>query len=385
MKKLMLITAVTLAAVSAHASKARLDALQNAPQLSDMRLAFDGKAEETVNYEAALVEFGGTSNTDPNAEGGFIRKMGDNALGFYLGKPSSTYAAASNRLTTALANGNTDEKAVLDSSINQNNPITVTFGSKVGGMAWGVGAFYDQTDNKALSETSNAESLTGKVTQNIMGVYGGVNNGTWDAQLRLGLEGNTKLDATTSTVAAVPAGAEVKGTSTMNMKASGGYHLDTMYFYGHYEDLEGNVKENGSKISSTTDTDLTVGVVNSHKKDGVEFFYGVAIKSLESKDTTAGTKTDSFLVPVLAGVEGEATSWLTLRAAISQDFPTISTVKVKGSSASTAAASTTTTAGAGIKWGKAEIDGVLGMGSSGQFGTDKNSNMFTNASITYNF
>ena len=394
MKKLMLVAAVTIASVSAHASKARLDSLQNAAQLEDFTYAFDGRAEDTLNYEAALVEFGGSgSYSSPDAEGGFIRKMGDAALGFYMGKPSTSLATGVSSFADAYGT-TTDEKTVIKKALGQSNPIEVTYAAKAGDMAWGVGLFATGSDQKLFTANSGTEYMQGKITQNIYGVYAGVNAGAWDAQVRAGLQGDTKFtgngNATYNTMAGLGTTDEIKIQSTGNVKVSGRYRMDTMTYYASYESLAGNIKVNGVKKSDTTNDTTTVGVVDSKKKDGVDFFYGVSLVSNVAKDkdatVTANQEIDTFSMPLLVGVEADANSWLTLRGAISQNLPFASSVKYKGTgSGATAVASTTTTLGAGIKWGKATIDGVLGMGSTGQFGTDNASNMFTNAALTYNF
>lgn len=388
MKKLMLVAAVMIASVSAHASKARLSALQSAGHLSDIRNAFDGKAEETVNYEAAIVEFG-TANGDPNSEGGFIRKMGDSSLGFYVGKPSATYKESADTLAENFGT-NADEDAVFQSAVDQENPFIVTYASKAGDMAWGLGLFYAAKENEQQI-SSNAENLgtDSKVTQNIMGIYGGVNNGVWNAQLRLGLGGETKITAGTgATTAALTAGNTLKGTSTANVLVSGGYKMDTMYVYGSYETLAGEVTNSaGTKLADTSDDTITVGVVNSMKKDGVDFFYGASIVSNTTKDDgTAATveKNESMLMPIIVGVEADVNAWMVLRGAVTQNFPFLSTSKIDGATR-TAAASTTSTLGAGFKWGKATIDTVMGMGTSGDFVDSDGGEIFTNASLTYTF
>lgn len=385
MKKLMLIAAVMIASVSAHASKARLTSLQNAAHLSDFQDVVQSKPSEAVNYEAATVEFGSATGT-PNAEGGFVRKMGDAAWGLYLGRNSTTYADAATTAAEA-AGANTDEDTALGSAFGQDNSLQFTYAMKTGSLAWGVGLFYVSSDFKnGKTFTSAAETLTADKKQNIMGLVASAGNGTWDAQLRQGFSGKTELnDVSGSTIAAITNGADVELNSTNSTKISGGYLMDTMYFYGAMEMTAGELKLNDTKAAERESTITTLGVVNSHKKDGVDFFYGASIVMNSGKEKVADTKTESTTVPLIVGVEAEANSWLVLRGALTQNFGMLSSTKPNGGSAASTDDSTVTTLGAGIKWGKAMVDMTLGTGSSGTLGFDDDGNNFANASITYNF
>lgn len=385
MKKLMLVTVVTFASVSALASKARLEALQYAAHIEDIQEVFQREPDQALNYEAATVEFGGAS-TAPSAEGGFIRKMGDSAWSLYLGRSSTTYAASATTFADGTG-GNSDEDAVLNAAFAQNNPLQLTYAGKSGDMAWGAGLLYVSSDFKGgKTFTSNAENLTGKVKQNVMGLLVGANNGVWDAQARIGLGGKTEItDVTASTIAAVSVGADVKLESTSSYKLSGGYKMDSMYYYGAYEGSAGEAKIGGTAAADSTASTITVGAINSMKKDGTDFFYGASVVISEVKDDVASTKVNTTKVPLLVGVESEVNSWMTLRGALTQSLGLLSSTKSKGSSANSIADDTTTTVGAGFKWGKATIDTVIGTGNSGTFGFDDDGNNFAKASVTYNF
>jgi hypothetical protein len=399
MKKLMLIAAVMIASVSAHASKARLEALQGAAHISDFQQTVQSKPEEAVNYEAATVEFGSATGT-PNAEGGFIRKMGDAAWGLYLGRNSTTYAAGAAAVATGIG-ANADETAALNSAFAQDNSLQLTYAAKAGALTWGAGLFYIGNDFKnSTAYASNAENVTGVKTQNIMGVLLGVNGGAWDAQLRQGLVGTTAIkDMTANTIAAIAGATKLELNSTNATKISGGYHMDTMYVYGSVDMTAGEVKADGVKGVDSESSVTTVGVVNSHKKDGMDFFYGASAVITTSKEKVSGSKTDSTIVPLLVGVEAEVNSWLTLRGALSQNLGLLSTTKSSGGKAGSTTNSTTSTFGAGFKWGKADIDAILGVGGTGSFGldsgargtdgtgaaTDNRTNNFAHMSVTYTF
>jgi hypothetical protein len=389
MKKLLLIAAVTIATVSAHASKARLDSLQNAAHLSDIQNVWQAKPDQAVNYEAATVEFGSTTATQ-NAEGGFIRKMGDSAWSLYLGRSSSTYAAATAAVADTLG-ANSAEKTALNSAFKQDNSLQLTYAMKAGSIQWGVGLFHVGNDFKNSTTyddgaTTVVESFSATKKQTVTGILASATNGTWDAQLRQGLAGKTELKTISgTTLAGLTNGSDYVLNSTNSTKVSGGWLMDTMYFYGAVEMSAGDLKKDGVKQADNEATVFNVGVVNSHKKDGVDFFYGAGIASSSTKEKVANTKTDSTVFPLIVGVEADVNSWLTLRGSLTQNLGLLSSSKTKGAKSTSVAESTTSRLGAGFKWGKATIDATIGAGSTGTLGLDDDGNNFAMASVTYNF
>lgn len=389
MKKHLLVAAVVFTAVSAQASKARLDALGNSEHIVDIQEVFTHEPDQALNYEAATVEFG-SSTANQEAEGGFIRKMGDSAWSLYLGKSSTTFKAFTDGVIDD--SGITTGAGILRSMFSQANPLQVTYASKAGDINWGAGLFYVGNNFKDQSYSDTA-TFTGDVKQNIAGLLVGANNGVWDAQLRIGLMGEVKATGPIAglvggAAAAINAADEIEAKSTSSLKASGGYLMDTMYFFGGYEMGAGEVKAGTNDLVDATNSTLTLGVVNSHKKDGVDFFYGVSAVVTNTKEDIADTKDESTRFPLIVGVEAEVNSWLVLRGSLTQDLGLLSSTKPDGSSAGSVDDSTTTALGAGFKWGKATIDTVIATGTTGNFGTDTGTaagNIFGQASVTYNF
>lgn len=395
MKKLMLVTVVTFASVSALASKARLNALQNAQHIVDIQEVWQREPDQAVNYEAATVEFGGNQGTSPDAEGGFIRKMGDSAWSMYLGRSSTTYQNFVNGIAANFTGAAADVGTAFTEGNSQTNPLQLSYASKMGDIAWGAGLIYTSSDNKTAQTFGTAtNSYSATVKQNIAGLLLGANNGVWDVQARVGLIGETEAKVTGVTGAVIPAaitgfstGDKFETNSTGSFGLSGGYRMDTMYYYGSASIGSGEVKLEGAKLVDLTENVYTVGAINSLKKDGTDFFYGasVIVTERENKGSLAATKVNSTRVPLLVGVETEVNSWMTLRGALTQTLNALSSTKTRGSSAGTFADDTTTTVGAGFKWGRATIDTVLGTGGTGTFGLDDDGDNFAQASVTYNF
>jgi hypothetical protein len=368
MKKLFVIAAVTIASASAFASKARQAALQGAAHLSDITdvVGYASgaiKPDQALNYGDTLaIEFG-TASGNPNAEGGFVRKHGeDMAYGAFFGHKSATmsyFRTLSNSGTTYL---------------NQQNPLNLFYAAKAGDLQWGAGLQYVNSENKVAKQKEALTALHLSASS-AMG---------WDAQLAMGLTA-TAENATT-------VGAERKLEGKSNMALAGGYKMDSLYLYGSYKmaSAKDTIASSTNALGDWERTDMSLGVVNSNKKDGADFFYGVAYTStaVKNKLSTGEAKNDQTALPVIVGLEADAASWLVLRGSLTQNV-LIGTEKQTTAGSTTAttdtimADSTTAAAGAGIKFGKFTIDGTLRAGTTGLVGSD--TNFLTNASMTYMF
>lgn len=362
MKKLLLIAAVSLAATSAFASKARLSALQNAAHLSDTQDVLTKPDAAASMGEFVTFEFGPTVDATTNAEGGFVRKHGDAAWGAYFGHTSDSvtlYRSTAKAAPYSLGIG----------TAAQDNPINLFYATKTSEMSWGAGLFYTNSDLKAVNEKQNAMGLVGSMTM-----------GALDANLSIGL-GNTASKTT--------AGTEVKLTGKTTAKLAVRYAMDSMYYYGDYS-MSGAKVETGSTTNADWERSaLTLGVVNSHKKDAVDFFYGLSYVMTNMKDKgTADVKTDTSKLPVIVGIEADAANWLTLRASLTQNIIMGSTKTTTAGvgDANNNADDTVVAAGVGMKWNKFMWDGTLQSASSGTgaFGLD-GSNFLARTSFTYMF
>jgi hypothetical protein len=399
MKKALLIAVVALASTSAHASKARETALANSRHLSDIQDVVGTntgvtKPDKAVAYgEWATLEFGPTytgeyvtaNNQTAGAEGGFVRMMGNSAIGAYLGAPNTTSNAYRTTFSGMLSG--TPGVAATTDVLQQENPLRLFYATKAGDLNWGAELYY--SSSKAKSTTTG---VSHDKKQDAMGVTVSASADMWDAQLGIGLSNNT-----TDTVAA--GDNKLTGKSTLNL--SGGYKIDTMYVYGNYG-MTGAKADTAATTSviDRSDTVAKVGIVDSHKKDGTDFFYGIEYQmaTLKEDATTPVTlgshtsKVEKDTLPLFIGIEAEAASWLVLRGSISQNLGLLGLAQTKTSTdnstdATTAGAdNTTVAAGAGIKFNKFTMDGVIAASSNakGNLATDGN-NFLTNVSLTYMF
>ncbi|MGZ5279589.1 MAG: hypothetical protein ACXWC9_06590, partial [Pseudobdellovibrionaceae bacterium] len=296
------------------------------------------------NYTAA-----GTAT--PRAEGGFARSMGDSKYGFYLGAhPSWVDDVRLNNTGTYLTN---------------ENPVSLFYGSKASDLAWGVGLMYSNSDKKTTTQKQSATGLNA-----------GVTGSNWDAGLTLGLMNTYKND--TATV-------DFKGTTAIDLAAT--YTMETMTFSAGIAMNGGKEELNAVETHKRENVSYNVGVVNSHKSEGSDFFYGAKLVSTVNKDKTPDNKTETMSMPVFAGIEADATSWMVLRASVQQNFllgSTKTTTAGVGGDADTIANNTSVAAGAGLKFGKLLLDGTLEAANSNTAALNGNA-MLANAAVTYMF
>ena len=381
MKKTLVMAALTLLSASAFASQARLEALQNAAHLSDIQRSFEKPYEVAMHGEFATFEFGGAGTT---AEGGFARQMGDSYLGLYLGHSPE---AMSTLLSNLSSLGVTNVTGGLGQAFGVSNPVNIMYAAKAGDLTWGVNFLFLSSDLKA-SKTVTADIKGRKA--NVMGISGGVTNGAWDVQGTLGLAGKAEFSGagtgTAPTWFGTTLNADEKAeiTSKPTASVSGGYMADTMYYYGKYAMGGAKTTAAGADKGDFENSDITIGLVNTHKKDGTDFFYGVSYVMSTQKEKLADSKTETSALPLIIGVESEAASWLVFRAALTQNF-IIGSKKVNGGDADTNTPNNTASAGVGMKWGKFMFDGNMSNGLNGDtFGLD-GGNFITSASFTYLF
>lgn len=334
MNKLIVLAALALAGSPALASKARVTALNNSRQLSDVQYVFERPYLVNSIGELATMEWGTKGdNVAPHAEFGFLKKHGEANYGLYLGKQ-----------------GFLSEKAA-GAFLDEQNPINLVYGTKTGDISWGVNLSFSNGKDDATNKKSSSSGL------NL-----GATFGMWEVELGTALSGKSEEAANT---------VEVKG----DMKLGVGYIMDEMK--QAYLTYRTNKVETNGVAEEKTEMDL--GFINTLvKNDDANFFYGIAYHSDKVKD---GAETTSL--PVWMGIEANATSWMVMRASLKQNV-LINEVKAANGN-KTDADSIAFAAGAGIKLNKGMLDVSFGNDSqAGQFNYAKGG-FLTNAAYTYSF
>ncbi|ASD64994.1 hypothetical protein [Bdellovibrio bacteriovorus] len=357
MKKILVAAALTMAAApAAMASKARVEALANSRHVLDFQTAFDRPYQFMALSEQATIEWGGTGDAAaPHAEGGFVKRHGDDsAFGAYFGRRSADFTNAidtANAQIEALAAGN----GLL---MKEQNGLNLFYASKMGDWTWGVTAKYSNGKNDSIEAKSSS-----------MGVAVAASNGTWDFELVQGFTGKSEFDN-----GVVDAEVESKGLTNVTV----GYHVSPeMEVYGNVKmsKVEGDINGTTQEVETTS---YKLGMVNTlSKSEEGNFFYGVEVASSKTKDVE-----ESLTLPVYMGVEANAASWLVLRASVGQNV-ILNETKDDASGDKEDLDSTFAAAGAGFKFGKSLLDVTFKGVATGSF--DANANMFGQVAYTYTF
>lgn len=337
MKKLIVFAAAAMMASPALASKARVNALGNSRQLTDVQYVFDRPYLLHSVGEQVTMEWGDSAATNTKAEAGIIKNMGEGVFGLYLGRTGY--------LTEAVNTAATGQ-------IVEQNPINVLYGAKAGDIAWGVNFAY----SNGKTDTLNAKASS-------MGLTAGATNGVWEAELGLGLGSKSEDD-----------NGEIKVASDMVLGV--GYNIDeTKHAYLTY---------NSKKIDGADGmTEMSLGFINTvAKTEDANLFYGVAYNTSDDKDADS----KSSKLPVWIGVEANATSWMVMRASVSQSI-LINSTETAG--AKSDLDSIAFAAGAGFKLGKGMLDATFATADAGHLsfgdGTAANQQFLSNVSYTYMF
>ncbi len=402
MKKVLLLATVAALATPAFASKARMSALGNSDHLVDPQTAFDNPAHLTlfgdyVTFEAgptnsgSTVTLGTTTFQDyengiepnPQAEGGFLRAMDDTRMGMYFGRKSPF----------------TDSARRAFGFLRQENTLELQYAKK-GDMSWGAGFNYSSSDKKSSGKKQSA-----------MGARFGAMSGNWEAFALVGLgstatgndlsaipgsvdaNGNGIIDNSAQERTLVSADANSKYTGTTGFKVGGAYKMESlrlfakMYMDGFKYESTVNTTLNDAKVEASQ---IDLGAVEVIKHDGGHWFYGAALQNYTGKTTlTAGEqKTTALMLPVWAGIEHAAISWMVVRASVSQNVLLGSRKYDDGSlsayndEANTINNNTKVAAGLGLKLGKWDVDGSLAAKTNGNLTAN---NFMTNVGMTYTF
>ncbi|WP_374001164.1 hypothetical protein [Bdellovibrio bacteriovorus] len=353
MKKLLVVAAlVTAAAPAAMASKARVEALNNSRHVLDFQSAFDRPYQFLALSEQATIEWGdkGAAAVDPHAEGGFVKRHGDDtAFGVYFGRRSADFSEAVQyaRTTGGLAN-----------IIDEQNGLNLFYAGKMSEWTYGVTLKYSNGKDDSVDAKSSSSGLAL-----------GVTNGTWDVDLVQGLSAKSEVGSD---------GVESKGLTSLTV----GYHMSPeMEVYGNFKTVkvEGTGALSAAKIEKTS---YKVGMVNTLvKSDEGNFFYGVELASAKTDKVS-----ESMTLPVYMGVEANAASWLVLRASVAQNVILNETKDITGGGTDGDKKdldSTVMAAGAGFKFGKSMLDVTFKGAAAGEFNT--NTDMFSQVAYTYTF
>jgi len=402
---LTLVLALAVVSSPAYASRARLEALGQSDNgsyfVDDSRDMFLNPAE-VANYKKKLfLEYGATTYTtgpdalgNSQAQGGFTNTFGDYTYGVYLGRESDRVL---NLLK--LANGLT----AAGTFIVPDHTIDVFFAGE-GAVKWGLDVYYGGSENKLTSNANTSASATVTNTASIAAVKAGVIADKLSVFTTVGVAEDSKNVNSAGTN-------ELKGKFSMDLAAT--YALDnSMKAKANFSTFGTDLTQLGTQTVDYTGTLFGVGfgykkeVAKSvtmysiigvdYEKDSTTYAGtgGAAATALQTAGTNLAQKW--LNVPLSLAAEAQATSWLTLRGAIShslwgQHTTGVGTDSIDGTN--------TVAGGVGMTFGDVQIDGVIGTGAAASSGIGYISpktpqsgdtfgfgnNMLSRLAVTYNF
>jgi hypothetical protein len=387
-RQLTVALGLAVLATPAFATKARLQALgednYGSQYINDNRNIWLNAAQINNHKDLVTFEWGDNSNTadsaaTPRSEGGVYKTMGNMVYGVHLGGVSTTANAL--RAAAGLDNG------------NEENNIDLFVGGDAG-MKWGANIGYARTknDNSATAfPDENGESLRTRL---------GVIMGDTQAYANINLVNNAQ-----SAAAAGGTKAEFEGNVGFQVGAIHAWEGNSVFV--DYRNFKGESNVDGTKNDlSFNRLEAGIGRVTrlndkanlftkaswTMTKAENDLFNGVGFGAGNCGTGNAALgceEYDAMNIPVVIGLETEATSWLTLRASIAQ---TIWGSEEDADDERGFRQTTVVNAGATLKFGELSVDGVIGNSIDGSAATDntnsgelRTDNLMTRVGMTYRF
>ena len=383
-KQLVLVTGLAVLAAPAFASKARLQALgesaNGSQYINDNRNIFLNAAHVNNHKDLVTFETGASSQvTDgaatPRAEGGYFFSNGNMVYGVQLGQQSDIAHA----LRVAGLNSTTTDVA-------EKNTIDLFVGGDAG-VKWGASLLYGSTEDKSAAgaNAKKNDSMRARL---------GASQGNWDAFANISLTNEVELAN----------GNKFEGN--LGYQLGGSYMLNGYTLIANYSSFSADGTVTGDKKEVSLEQ-MEVGVGRAAKlNDKTSLFTKVTYRSTTAEnDRAAAGNGDAFTVkkreatalPVVVGLEHDATSWLTVRGSIGQN---VFINEVKGQDKNSDTSTTIVNAGATLKFGDLSVDGVVGNtnsvdgagagNSNTQIGESTNGQLrldtlMTRVSMTYRF
>ncbi|MCM2350616.1 MAG: hypothetical protein NDI69_11405 [Bacteriovoracaceae bacterium] len=377
-KQLTVALGLAVLATPVFASKARLQALgedsYGSAYINDNRNIWLNAAQINNHKDLVTYEFGGNQTADSagtaRGEGGVYKAHGNFVYGAHFGGASNT--ANGMRAATGLTNADED------------NNLDLFIGGDAG-MKWGANLGYAKTADETSPLT--AESMRTRL---------GVIMGDTQVYANINLINNAKGDN----------GAKFNGDLGYQVGAIHAWEGNTLFVDYRSFDAESEIGASKEDIS-LMQAEVGMGRVE-RLNDKTNLFAKASLFTAKvENDRTAGNtfgtagcdasqlaceEYDTMRVPVVVGLETEATSWLTLRASVTQ---VVWGSEEDKNNERTIANSTAINAGATLKFGELSVDGVVGNGTGATNavgentatgnGTIRTDELMSRVSMTYRF
>ncbi len=383
-----LVLVLMLVTAQANATRARVNSLGNSPHIIDVQRIYTNPSDmfsqgDFFSFESGATAYPTTTDCDTstpgiqpcknlNTEAMVVRSFGEAKVGFSVGHQSDNAAGYTGGLRTATQ---TTFAPVSDLSFQQ-NPIELSYGRKSGDLAWAGTVVYSNYKDKKNNREENSS-----------GIRLGARMGAWDFSLGQGISSK------------VTSGTTIEYKAKANTGLFAGYTMDNNYFFGEVR-MVGSEENKSTARPEFKASIYRLGVVNSMKNEGNEYFVGASLISVKQElaVTTGDFENTAMQLPIIIGVEADAASWLTLRGSLTQTVLVNKTeAEFLGSTTGLqnankfaefddAANSTLASVGAGLKFDKLTLDGNFSGLTGPVAGQTINGNNFlTQIGLTYMF
>lgn len=342
-KQLTFALGLAVLATPAFATKARLEALGEdnfgSYYINDNRNIFLNAAKINENKDFVTYEFGtSTSNStditdaagSPKAEGGFAKAYGNFVYGAHFGNSTPTIDSFRSKVTDG----------------QERNPIDVFIGGDAG-VKWGVDIAYENYDG---SDTDGSQRISSNALRTRLGAIAG----DFEAFTILSLKSDSH-----------------NRTDETQMESKSSYLFGVGQWWNNYKFFAEYTLAAAEYGTGNTNSDIEVtqyrlGAARQEKlNDKATLFAKAMLVQLDSEDDNGagpGTKTDiqSRTLPFTIGLEYDAVSWLQLRASVVQNVWGSDERKIgSASKVKSSVANTAVRAGASLKFGEFQIDGLI--------------------------
>lgn len=367
-KNVLLVAGLCVLSTSAFASKARVEALgQNGYKgsyyINDSRNIFRNAALVNQHKNYVSAEWGSAQTVDsattPRPEGGFFREAGSFAYGLYLGNDNSSVVQGSKG----------------GSYLNQDNALDLFFAGDMG-VQWGARLHYANSKD----ETGGFEKKNSAMGLGLGAVHGD-------------MEGYVNIDLSDKSKGSTAVGDEWKLKPSFDV--GGTYKISGMTAFANFKMYKYEDSTAAAAIRTKKGNSIEAGVGRIHEvSPTARVVTNASLVLTTDENISAAGKAKSQYIPVAIGFETDATSWLTLRAAVTQKVIINQDKNVSGQK-STDDNSTNVTAGATLAFGKFNVDGLIGTSgaarNSNTLADDTNNgvlttdNLMSRVGVTYNF
>jgi len=310
----------------------------------NMNIFFNPSYVNNFKNWASIEKASGYAGTASTAEGGFVFEASKFNVGFYMNRQD-----ALNNIITSNTNVYGTAAPV--------RPFDLMIGADMG-VKWGFGLTY--ASNKRGMTDDSATDLT---------LRAGVQVADFEPFVNYQVIGND----------------QVNGSTTNKNKSM---TIGTKYKFGEWTPFaayrQDTYTPQGGRDTKANAWGLGVGR-GMKVADSAHLHYGFSYWQYKTATAlNSGINTKQDRVPLNVSVEGEATSWLTLRAGLQYNLVAMTGGLTDNNN------TTTGRLGAGVKFGKAMLDMAVGNGAVGTANVDStvfdfSNSLFSQASLTYNW